>query len=78
MPVNILEGPGLFVLNLGAHKDFALMERARLLLQFTATNALNNVNYGLPSSNISSAASVGRITSAGPARVGQVALRLEF
>jgi hypothetical protein len=76
--VNVLEGPGQFVLNLGAHKEFALTEQARLLFQFTATNALNRVNYGLPGSSISSPAAVGRITSAGAARAGQMALRLEF
>ena len=76
--VNILDGPGSFVLNAGIHKDFSITEKARVLLQFTATNVLNHVNYGNPSSGISSPATVARITSASAARAGQLALRIEF
>ena len=53
-------------------------ERARLLLQFTATNVLNHVNYNNPAAAISSPSTVGRISSAGAARTGQVAMRIEF
>jgi Carboxypeptidase regulatory-like domain len=75
---NLLSGPGLFAWNAGIHKDFTLHERARLLVQFTATNVINHVNYNNPSTNISSPATVGRITSAGAARTGEVAARIEF
>lgn len=74
---NVLVGPGLFTMNAGLHKYFTLGERARLLLQGTFTNATNHVNYSLPNANIRST-SVGRITSAGAARTGQVAARIEF
>jgi len=76
--VNILTGPGLFVLNSGIHKEFSLGERARAVLQFTAVNAPNHVNYSNPSSNISSSGTVAKITRAGAARAGQLALRIEF
>ena len=76
--VAILDGPGQFILNAGIHKDIALYERARLLLQFTATNVLNHVNYNNPATAISSPSTVGRISSAGAARTGQVAVRIEF
>jgi hypothetical protein len=66
------------VLNLGAHKEFTLHERLRAVLQFTSTNVVNHVNYNNPSAGISSPSTVGRITSAGAARTGQIAFRLEF
>ncbi|MCZ2075002.1 MAG: TonB-dependent receptor [Bryobacterales bacterium] len=75
---NVLIGPGSFILNAGVHKDFYLTERARMMLQFTVTNAPNRVNYNNPASNISAPATVGRITSAGAARTGQVGMRIEF
>ena len=75
---NILDGPGLFSWNAGLHKQIALYERLQMVLQFTATNIANHVNYNNPSTNISSPASVGRITSAGAARSGEVAVRFEF
>lgn len=76
--VNILDGPGSFVLNAGIHKEFSISERARVILQFTTTNMPNHVNYGLPSTDISSPAAVGKIRSAGAARTGQLAARIEF
>jgi hypothetical protein len=74
---NVLVGPGLFTMNAGLHKSIPLGERARLLLQGTFTNATNHVNYNLPNANIRST-TVGRITSAGAARGGQIAARIEF
>lgn len=76
--LNILDGPGSFILNAGIHKEITLHERARMLLQFTTTNVVNRVNYSNPSASISSPATVGRITGAGAARTGEVALRIEF
>jgi hypothetical protein len=76
--VNILDGPGLFLLNGGVHKDVMLKERVRFLIQFTATNVLNHVNYNNPSTNISAPASVAQIRSAQAARGGQLGLRIEF
>jgi hypothetical protein len=75
---NILDGPGQFVLNLGVNKEISLAERARAVLQLIAANATNHVNYNLPAANISAPATVGRITSAGAARVLTVSLRIEF
>jgi hypothetical protein len=75
---NILTGPGSFVLNAGLYKDFVITERVRVSWQFSATNVLNHVNYNNPSANISSPGTVGKITSAGAARTGQMGLRLQF
>ena len=75
---NILDGPGLLSWNAGIHKQITLYERLRMVLQFTATNMLNHVNYSNPSAGISSPATVGRITGAGAARAGEVAVRFEF
>jgi hypothetical protein len=76
--VNILDGPGLFLLNAGIHKDVMIKERVRFLVQFTATNVLNHVNYNNPSTNISSPAAVAQIRSAQAARGGQLGARIEF
>lgn len=76
--VNILDGPGSFILNAGIHKEITLRERAKVILQFTTTNTPNHVNYGLPSTDIRSATAVAKIRSAGAARTGQLAARIEF
>jgi hypothetical protein len=53
------------------------LERFRLEFRCEYFNSLNHTNFGTPVSNISST-TVGRILSAGPSRVGQLGLRLEF
>jgi hypothetical protein len=80
--VNTLIGPNAFILHGGLYKQFTLTERFHATLEGTFTNVLNHPAYGLPSSDIRSAAaatirSVSTIYSGGP-RNGRLGLRLEF
>jgi carboxypeptidase family protein/TonB-dependent receptor-like protein len=76
---NILIGPGAAALNLGLSKRFPLgREDKGLQFRAEAFNALNQPDFGNPGSNLSAPANFGRITSAGPGRTIQLALKLEF
>lgn len=81
--VGIVLGPGTVGWNLGASKRFQIVERVRLRLEGTFTNAPNRVNLADPNLNITDG-NFGRITSArggevfGGGRTGQVSIRLEF
>lgn len=44
---NIVDGPGMYLLNLGVYKAFPIRERVRILLSATSDNVLNKVNYSL-------------------------------
>lgn len=76
-PRNFLIGPGSKSADLSLFRNFRFRNRLRLQFRAEAFNAFNYVNLNNPNSNISSAA-VGRITSAGPARVMQLGLRFNF
>jgi len=76
---NTLTGPGTATLNLGLSKRFPLgWEGKRLQFRAEAFNALNRPDFGNPGANLSAPANFGRITSAGPGRAVQLALKLEF
>jgi hypothetical protein len=77
--VNILPGPGQANLDLGIFKRFSLGEQRRLEFRAEFFNALNQVNFDLPGSAVSTPATFGVIsdTTAAP-RVIQFALRLMF
>ncbi len=76
---NIVRGPRVDTMNIGAHKDFALTERFHLEFRTEAFNLLNKTNFDSPNSNRSSGG-FGTITSTNnnPARQIQFALRLAF
>ena len=74
---NILRGPGLANTDFGLFKNVSLRERLRLQVRGEFFNLFNRVNLGNPNANQGSAV-FGRITSAGPPRVAQVALKLMF
>ncbi len=74
---NVLEGPGKVAVDLGLTKAFFVTERHRVQFRAEGFNALNRVNLDNPNANLSSA-TVGRITSDGPPRVFQLALRYQF
>src|SRR6266478_5122709 len=74
---NVLEGPGKVAVDLGLTKAFFVAERHRVQFRAEAFNSLNRVNLDNPNANLSSA-TVGRITSDGPPRVFQLALRYQF
>jgi hypothetical protein len=75
---NLLFGPGYFNWDAAVFKQFRLADDIRLDFRAEVFNILNHPNFGLPASNISVPATVGRITSASDARNVQFALKLIF
>ncbi|HUJ94813.1 MAG TPA: carboxypeptidase-like regulatory domain-containing protein [Terriglobales bacterium] len=81
--VGSLLGPGTVAVAAGLAKTFALGEKVHLRCETTFTNLPNHLNYAPPSTDVSSPATFGRVTSVQTSenagnRTGQVALRLEF
>jgi hypothetical protein len=74
---NSLRGPGSKNIDLGLHKTFETGGGTRLQVRIEAFNAFNWVNLGNPNTSQNSA-NFGRITTAGSARVMQLALRAMF
>ena len=76
---NILRAPGLANLDAALSKSFwwGAVETRRVQFRSEFFNALNHTNLGVPVNSTSSPA-LGTITSAAPARVIQLGLRLEF
>jgi hypothetical protein len=80
-----LRGPGLFTLDVGAHKRFSLTERQAITFRAEIFNITNEANFQIPSGQELFTQQGGRIGSAGritstatPARQIQLALRWEF
>jgi hypothetical protein len=75
---DIITAPGTATANAGLFKTFPLPIREGMKVQFRSEffNVLNRVNLGNP--NVSVGSSMGRITSAGSARVLQFALKVLF
>ena len=71
---NILEGPGLRSFDLGLIKNTSIREGHVIQFRAEFFNAWNNVNFGLPDSNIASGA-YGTISSAGLSREIQFGLK---
>jgi len=61
--VGIIEGPGLWQLDIGLTKGFKIGERWNFNLFALATNVLNHPSLGDPEMDISVPSSVGQITS---------------
>jgi hypothetical protein len=60
-------------------KTFAITERAKVLFRAEAYNLLNNVNFGNPSFDLTSAATFGKISNVvSNPRLLQGALRFEW
>jgi hypothetical protein len=81
--VGSLEGPGTIAVNAGLAKVIPITEGTHLRFEATFTNVLNHTNFAPPTTDISSPASFGALTTAQTAesagnRTGQVALRFEF
>ncbi len=74
---NIIQGPGLFVVNLGAIKSFRLGEQRLVEIRTEFFNLLNRVNLGNPNTNLSST-KFGYVTTAGEPRVIQLAAKFVF
>jgi hypothetical protein len=76
---NQLRGPGWQSVDLTLSKKIAFGERVGAVLRADVFNVFNRVNYGLPSRNLSDAATVGTITTlAGDPRTMQLSLRVLF
>lgn len=77
---NPLLGPASASANLGLFKNFPLPFRENMRLQFRSEffNVFNSVNFGNPNANLGAGANMGRITSAGGARVIQFALKFLY
>ena len=83
----VIIGPGSFTVDSGVAKNFSFNDRARLRLEFAATNVLNHPNWGNPGLTITSLASAGVISSTASggggldpsgARACRMGLRLEW
>jgi hypothetical protein len=75
---NIIRGPHTNVFDFAIHRDFPITERAGLEFRWEVFNLSNTVQFGRPSSDLSSGA-IGSITSlAADPRIMQFALRLHF
>lgn len=83
--IGTLRGPAIRDADFSLSKYFTLRENTRLQFRMMMVNAFNHPNFALPSANISSPATVARITSQAAPTFGTVApreidfeLRLEF
>lgn len=74
---NVLRGPGLFNLDIAAHKVFRVTERLTAQLRLESFNATNTPLLGAPNTQVGNA-NFGRISSAGTPRDHQVGLKLLF
>jgi hypothetical protein len=69
--------PGLFNIDMNATKDFYLGERVRLEYRAEFFNLLNHTNFSMPGNTLGTP-TFGVISTAGPARVSQMGLKLIF
>ena len=81
--VGSLVGPGTVAVAGGLSKTFTIGERVRMRFESTFTNLPNHLNFAPPSTDVSSPATFGKITSVQNAenagnRTGQLSLRVEF
>jgi hypothetical protein len=74
---NILRGPGMFNIDLAAHKNFQITERISAQLRVESFNLTNTPALGAPITDISNP-SFGQITSAGSPRDNQIGLKVIF
>jgi hypothetical protein len=74
---NLLRGPRKSNVDLGLAKSFVMAGHRRVQFRAEAFNLLNHANFGGPNATVS-AATFGRITTAGNPRVMQLALKVIF
>jgi hypothetical protein len=75
---NLLFNPGDIVFDVSILKNFAIWERVKCQFRAEFFNFPNHANFGGPAGNISTTATVGRITSAGDPRQIQFGLKILF
>jgi len=74
---NVLRGPGVFNLDLAAHKSFRITERVTAQLRLESFNLTNTPALGAPNTQVGNVA-FGQISSAGTPRDNQAALKIYF
>ncbi len=72
-----LEGPGKFNVDMGVHRNFPIGERYKVSFRWELFNAFNRANFGDPAVGTGVGQS-GQISSAAPARIMQLALKVIF
>lgn len=72
-----IRGPGLLVFNAGISRPFRILEHHTIEVRVEAQNVLNHTNLGAPILTMNSPL-FGQITSSGPARIMQFALKYAF
>src|SRR5262245_14546075 len=75
--INILRGPGFFLMDTGLHRNFKLTERINLQFRTQFYNILNHTVLGNPNTTFTSS-NFGRILGTGTPRVGEFGLKLSF
>jgi hypothetical protein len=75
---NTLIGPGRTNFDVSMNKKVHLSERKILAFRWDLFNTFNRASFSGPGSNLSGAATFGKISSAGGGRVMQASLRFEF
>ena len=76
-PAQSMDGPSDKVLSLAINKSFRLSESANVQFRAEAFNAFNHPNFGRPTADVQNP-SFGQISSAGPGRQMQFALKFMF
>jgi hypothetical protein len=74
---NVLRGPGLFNLDLAAHKSFRISERVSAQLRLESFNVTNTPAFGSPNTVVGNPL-FGQITTAGTPRDNQIGLKILF
>ncbi len=74
---NILDGPGFVGINVSLVKNSRIREKTNLQFRWEVFNVLNHANFGPPNVSVYHSTG-GTITTAGPGRLMQLALRLDF
>jgi hypothetical protein len=77
---NSLVGPSYFETDMSAVKNFSFLMRENFRVQLRADifNLFNRAPFNNPGTSFSAPGTFGKITSAGPAREVQLALKLQF
>jgi hypothetical protein len=75
---NMIDGPGLRLIDLGVFRDMRLVGQARLQVRLEATNVFNIVNLNNPGATLNAPATFGKIRSARDMRQIQLGARISF
>jgi hypothetical protein len=74
---NVLDGPGLFNIDLSLSRRFRFGERQAVQFRWETFNLLNHANFNLPETQVDTL-NAGTISQARTQRVFQFGLRLEW